>query len=607
MIPKYFLLFLLSLALSGCKQNKQSAHTIESVADSAKFVLIKEPVTPQPDWPKENNVTVQWLAEPDQLHPNNGLSGAKNELFIYLHGFLLLVDLRTNELTPVLAESLPEVSADGMKVKFRLRKEARWDDGSNITPADVAFTIKAGKCKLTDNPHQKSVWNNLSGFQFGDDAYSFTLLMMQPYIHNVTMWVDLPIIQKTFYDPEGLLDGFSVEQMNDSFTVQNPKIKRWAEQYNSGKYSRDINFISGAGTYRIADWKAGQSITISRKNNFWAEGLNGIYFNAHPEKIIFKIIRDPNAASLDLLSQQSDVSSALSTRQLLQLKEDTLFDRNYHSRFVDSFFFTYTGMNNKPELSGRKKLFDNTAVRNAMAYLTPVDEINRIVNKGLNKRMTGPVSFLKKEFNAELKPITYDQQHALKLLSKAGWADTDGNRILDKLIDGKQSEFEFSIMYMNTVPEWKDMASMMADAYRKAGMKVELLPVDYPTWIAAARQLNYDMMLGSWGQSSLPDDFTQVWHSSSILSSGSNFSGFSNAAADALIDSIKIEMNELKRMELSRHFQKLIYDEQPVIFLFASVRRVAVHKRFENVELYFDRPGILLNNLSLIQSAAVQP
>lgn len=607
MTSKYFFFFFLLYALVGCKPNKHANHSIETTSDSTKFILIKEPVTPQQDWSKANNVIVQWLAEPDQLHPNNGISSAKNELFLYLHTFLLLVDLRTNELTPVLAETLPEVSENGMKVKFKLRKAARWDDGSSITSSDVAFTIKAGKCKLTDNPHQKAVWNNLSDFQSGDDAFSFTLLMKQPYIHNVSMWVDLPIIQKKFYDPEGLLDGLSVEQMEDSLTLQNPKVKKWAEQYNSGKYSRDVNFISGAGAFLIADWKAGQSIIVIRKNNFWAYGLDGIFFKALPEKIIFKIIRDPNAASLDLLSQQSDVSSALSTRQLLHLKEDSLFNKNYHSRFVDSFFFTYAGMNNKPEITGRKKLFDNSTVRKAMAYLTPVDEINRIVNKGLNKRMIGPVSFLKKEFNNQLKPIPYDQEKALKLIMEAGWTDSDGNRVLDKMIDGKKTEFEFSIMYMTTVPEWKDMASMMADSYRKTGMKVDLLPVDYPAWITAAQQLNYDMMLGSWGQSSLPDDFTQVWHSTSILSGGSNFSGFSNSMADALIDSIKIEMNETKRTELSFRFQQLVYDEQPVVFLFASVRRMVVHKRFENIELYFDRPGILLNNLSIIQSAALQP
>jgi peptide/nickel transport system substrate-binding protein len=606
MTPRIFQVYLLLIFLSACRQQPSPISQTEDYADSLSYIVINEPVIPLKDWSTKNQVVVQWLAEPDQLHPNNGLSAAKNELFIYLHSFLLLVDLRTNQLTPVLAESLPEISSDGMKIKFRLKNFARWDDGTGITADDVAFTIKAGKCKLTENPHQKSIWSNLAGFE-KHDSLTFTLRMKNPYIQNVAMWVDLPIIQRKFYDPEGLLDDFTVEQMDDSLIYRQAAVKQWAKVYNSAKYSRQVGFISGAGPYLLTQWIAGQSITLTRKKNCWSEGLEGLYFNALPETLIFKIIRDPYAVSLDLLAQQSDVSSAMSTRQLLQLREDSLFNRNYHSRFVDSFFFTYAGMNNKPELTGRKKLFNLTAVRKAMAYLTPVDEMNRVVNKGINKRMTGPVSFLKKDFNTRLKPIPYSQATAMKLLSDAGWTDTDGNRILDKVIDGEKTEFAFSIMYMTTAPEWKDMATLMADAYRKAGMKVELLPVDYPAWISAAQQLNYDMMLGSWGQSSLRDDFTQLWHTSSILSGGSNFSGFGNADSDLLIDSIKTEMDDLKYAELSARFQQLVYDEQPVIFLFASVRRMAVHKRFKNIELYFDRPGILLNNLSLIQSADSKP
>jgi ABC-type transport system substrate-binding protein len=189
----------------------------------------------------------------------------------------------------------------------------------------------------------------------------------------------------------------------------------------------------------------------------------------------------------------------------------------------------------------------------------------------------------------------------------AGWTDSDGNRILDKTENGIKTEFEFDLMYLTTAPEWKDMAMMMADAYRKAGMKVELMAVDYPAWMEAARSMNFDMLLGAWGQSSLPDDFTQLWHSASILTGGNNFSGFGNAYSDALIDSIKTEMNEQKRIQLSIRFQKLMYDEQPVIFLFSSVRRVAIHKRFENIELYFDRPGILLHRLSVISSTSALP
>ena len=51
---------------------------------------------------------------------------------------------------------------------------------------------------------------------------------------------------------------------------------------------------------------------------------------------------------------------------------------------------------------------------------------------------------------------------------------------------------------------------------------------------------------------------------------------------------------------MSQKLQTLIYNEQPYIFLFAPQRRIAVHKRFGNQEYYFERPGLLLNNLKLL-------
>ncbi|NJN34262.1 MAG: hypothetical protein HC817_08445 [Saprospiraceae bacterium] len=44
---------------------------------------------------------------------------------------------------------------------------------------------------------------------------------------------------------------------------------------------------------------------------------------------------------------------------------------------------------------------------------------------------------------------------------------------------------------------------------------------------------------------------------------------------------IRTELNEENRTALYKQFQKLIYDEQPAIFLFARQDRIAVNKRFD--------------------------
>ncbi|HKR03374.1 MAG TPA: ABC transporter substrate-binding protein, partial [Bacteroidia bacterium] len=244
-------------------------------------------------------------------------------------------------------------------------------------------------------------------------------------------------------------------------------------------------------------------------------------------------------------------------------------------------------------------------VRRAIALSVPVDEMNRILNKGKNKRSVGPVSFLKPDFNSHLQPLPYDIEQAKKLLADAGWKDTDGDNILDKTIEGKKIKMEFNLNYLLTTPDWKDMATMIAGALGKINIKANLNPLDFPVFFSNERMHDFDMALASWGQSSTPEDFTQIWHTGSWTNMGSNFTGFGNSQTDALIDSIKHTLNDSVRNEMSKRFQQIVYDEQPYVFLFASLRRNIIHKRFGNQELYFERPGLMLNNLKLLQGAGV--
>ncbi|MCK6649029.1 MAG: ABC transporter substrate-binding protein, partial [Bacteroidia bacterium] len=250
-----------------------------------------------------------------------------------------------------------------------------------------------------------------------------------------------------------------------------------------------------------------------------------------------------------------------------------------------------------------KKIFVDKRVRRAMALLTPLDNINKVLNKSKNKRTVGPVSYLKPEYNSDLKLIPFDIEAAKKLLDEAGWKDTDGDNIRDKMVDGEKIKLEFNVNYMTTQIEWKNMAEMMAEQMYKAGVKANLNPVDFSVLIETSRNHDFDMMLASWAGNFAPEDYTQLWHTSAWASKGSNYTGFGNAESDALIDSIKHSIDDAKRIPLIKRFQEIVYDEQPYIFMFSSLRRNVIHKRFGNQEMYFERPGVWLGNLKLISNA----
>jgi hypothetical protein len=60
-----------------------------------------------------------------------------------------------------------------------------------------------------------------------------------------------------------------------------------------------------------------------------------------------------------------------------------------------------------------------------------------------------------------------------------------------------------------------------------------------------------------------------------------------------------------KRIPMVRELQAMIYEDQPYVFMFASTRRNVIHKRFGNADMYFERPGVLLNNLKLLSNSSI--
>jgi peptide/nickel transport system substrate-binding protein len=479
-----------------------------------------------------------------------------------------------------------------------------------VTAEDVVFTAMASKCPLTDNPNAKSYWDNLKEIIADPaDPLKFRVVMKTPYMYNVAFWGDWPIMQRKFFDPKNELAKYTFSQFNDSTfdAAAQSTLASWANEFNGAKFSREPASLAGCGMYRVAAWDPGISVTLERKPNHWTQNSTSIYEHSYPDRIVYKVNKDPNSTILEFKAQTLDGTNNIPTKAMLELQADSNFNRNYNSRFTDSYNYTYIGMNTRPDGVIHKKLFVDKNVRRAMAYLTPVDELNKIINKGLNKRMVGPVSFLKSDFDASLQPIPYDLEKGKKMLADAGWKDTDGDQILDKVIDGKKQPFEFTLNYMTNTPDWKDYATILAESYGKAGIKVNLNPLDFSVFVPNAKKHDFDMMVAVWGQTAMPEDFTQLWHTNSWVNEGHNYPGFGNAESDALIDSIKIIIDPAQRAPLVHRFQQMVYDEQPMIFLFSSLRRNIIHKRFGNVEMYFERPGILLNNMKLLTGKTSHP
>ncbi|HEX8516270.1 MAG TPA: ABC transporter substrate-binding protein [Bacteroidia bacterium] len=590
---------------SASKPGSDSLQKKENFSE-AKYIRIDDAKEFLPSWSKENVLIYHETTEPDDMHPCNGSTLSRQERMQYTQVYLVGVDYRSLTTRPIAVKAMPVVSADGLEYTYDLRSDITFDDGSPLTVEDVIFTFKANKCPLTNNPHAKSYLENLEDIiPDKNDPHKFTLKLKRKYIQNIVFLSDYPLMQRSFFDKGNVMSKYTFRQFDDpAFKADQQKdLAAWASEFNNSKYGRDPRFLNGAGPYYMEKWDAGQGMTLVKKKKHWSFNSPGMFEAAYPDKIIFKLNKDQNSQILEFKSQALDATTSISTKTLMELQKDENFNANYNSRFTDTYYYGYIALNQKPDGIKHKPFFTDKNVRRAMAMLTPLEEINKVVNKGKNKRVTGPVSPLKPEYNTDLKLIPFDIEGAKKLLDAAGWKDTDGDNIRDKMIQGQKVKFEFNFTYSTSDVSWKDIAQMTSEAMYKAGIKANMDPQDFSILFENAKNHTFDMIMASWGGTFAPEDYTQIWHTSAWATKGSNFTGFGNAESDALIDSIKYELDDAKRMPMLRRFQQIVYDDQPYIFMFSSLRRNVIHKRFGNQEMYFERPGNWLPDLKLLSNA----
>jgi len=581
MTKKPYLLILLILALSSCVNERDLS---------------------------QNTVIAHILSQPDGLHPFNDNSVMRSFICSYTQKTLVDLDLETLEYSPSLIKELPVASEDNKSFSFELKENTRWDDGSLLTGEDVAFTAKLMICPLTNNAQIRSNYSTVieSVVVDKDNPLKFTMYAQNIHWDNRLILGLIYIQQKKYWDPEGVLDNLSFEEILSPKFNETEEISEWFNKFNNADNSYKPKNLVGLGPYYVSEWEASQYITIKRKDNWWGEADLSKYNKAYPEEIIFKIIKEDASSYLALKNQDIDVTTNIGTVKLMKLQEREYFNNNYDSDFLDQYSFNYIGLNMKPDGLKFKPFFVDKRVRKAMAYMTPVDEIIEVMVHGKASRQASLISPLKKTYNDTLKLIPLDLEKAKELLIEAGWVDTDGDNIRDKMINGVKTPFKFKFSYMSS-PTSKEIVLMMRESMYRAGIVAEPTPMDFTLFYKNAMDHKFDAMLGGWGGSASYSNPMQIWHTSSWVNKGSNFVGFGDASSDALIEEANLTLDKDIHNNALLKLQAKVYEEQPYVFLYCTKRKFAIHKRFDNRGMYNERPGVILNNLKLNSNFSLAP
>lgn len=162
--------------------------------------------------------------------------------------------------------------------------------------------------------------------------------------------------------------------------------------------------------------------------------------------------------------------------------------------------------------------------------------------------------------------LTFDRKAAIAMLKADGWADTDKDNILDKMIGGKKVPFRFELKYNSNNPLRAKIAQIVKDQFKGAGIDVTVKAVEWNAYLDDIDQRKFDAFILGWTATPYPNA-KQIWHSDSEKNQGSNIVAYSNKKVDALIEKSNVEFNQAKRQEMMKEINRLIYEDQPYLFL----------------------------------------
>ncbi len=573
MIKKIFVTFFISVTLASCVKERDLS---------------------------KNTVIAHISVQPDGLHPFNDNSAIRSYIFNYTQKTLIKLDINSLNYIPSIAKNMPTASEDNLSFKYEIKEGVLWDDGTELNAEDVAFSVKLMLCPLTNNAQIRSNYTTVIKSIEMDptDPMKFTMNAQNVHWDNKFIFTEIFIQQKSLWDSEGILDNISFENLLSENFNETEELQKWFNSYNNADNSYQPNLLTGLGAYQVTQWEASQYITIEKKENWWGANDTSVYNQAYPEKIIFKIITEDASSYLALKNQEIDLTTRIGTVKLMKLQEREYFNDNYDSDFLDQYSFSYMGLNMKPDGIKQKPFFVNQKVRRAMAYLVPIDEIIEVMMHGKASRQASLISPLKSTYNDTLKLIPLDIEKAKELLTESGWVDTDGDNIRDKIINGIKIPFSFKLSYMSS-PISKEIVLMIKESLYKAGVVAEPTPMDFTLFYKNAMDHKFDAMMGGWGGSASYSNPMQLWHTSSWVTKGSNFCGFGDAESDALIEQANLTLDKEKHNNALLKLQAKVYEDQPYVFLYATKRKFAIHKRFNNRGMYYEKPGVMIQNLEL--------
>jgi peptide/nickel transport system substrate-binding protein len=412
-----------------------------------------------------------------------------------------------------------------------MQDDLTWEDGEPITAEDIEFSFHVIMDPSVPIPAQRTGPDQIKWVK----AYDKTTIVFfhkEPLVTNINN-MNFAVIPKHIYQRSVTAD---------------PTLKTsdWHAYWNRHPLS--------GNSYRLKEWRTGDSVVFERRED-WAKP--GKRRRPYFKQMRFKIIDDPNAALLALKKGDIDEMLLRPEQWSRQSSGDDFYNLNTKVRGPEWTYF-YVGWNERIK---DKPLFVDPRVRHALALAFNHEDVLKKEYFGLFPPCAGPFHPDSPWGDAGLKPMKQDVDQAETLLDEAGWKrGADGIREKDGV------KFVFT-MLIPTGATTEKAVQVLRENLKDVGITMTLKPLEWATYLTATQDHAFEACTAGMGVGTDPDSSKNLWKTE-MREKGRNVCGYANKRVDELYDLGQREFDHEKRRKIYQEIDKLIYDDQPLLFLF---------------------------------------
>ena len=473
-------------------------------------------------------------------------------------------DPETLQIKGVLADAW-QFDPDGMWLRVHLDPRAIFSDGMPVTAEDIRWTVEDFiKNTRIEAERSRSTLDMIEAVKVINDR-TVEFVFNKAVFTNLDYTLGIYVLPKHIYAP-----------LEESVINQS------------------TGLLVGSGPFRLEvmdvdnQWSPGEDVVIVRNERYWRDQKPAL------ESMRFKVITEPTAALVGFRNGDGDMLTPSST-QYSKLRKDADFLQNnaiykwVNMRSGYSFIGWQCGRRGGPP-DGNWTPFHDQRVRRAMTMILDREQMIRSIWAGVGVVSTGPNSPSSPSSNPDISPWPYDPAGAKALLAEAGWADSDGDGILEYQRDdeffSKGTPFKFEFTITNSGETSERIISYLVSQCGESGIICEPRVVDWSFYSDMLKRRDFDAMIMAWSASSPESDPKQIWHRLSILDQGDNFIQWDSPAASDLIDKGRAAMDREERMLVWHDFHSVIHEEQPYTFLRVSPWIRFINRDIGNVQTY---------------------